>query len=158
MERERKMRVKLSSLWRRTPFNFLQRDNDLLGKIKKIHCPHYQQQKIRFTPHWNPFIIIIIGQELTRPQIIIYWQITGSRVHDRVYICSLRHPPSLFFYTKEPSCVFVYWVLLWYSYMCTLNKHSIMITNTSDDLSLDDKTVVSYKKSKTLITHMQDWL
>ena len=33
-----------------------------------------------------------------------------------------------------------------------------MITNTSDDLSLDDKTVVSHKKSKTLITHMQDWL
>ena len=29
--------------------------------------------------------------------------------------------------------------------MCTLNKHSIMITNTSDDLSLNDKTVVSYK-------------
>ena len=27
----------------------------------------------------------------------------------------------------------------------TLKKHSIMITNTSDDLSLDDKTVVSYK-------------
>ena len=66
-------------------------------------------------------------------------------MHDRVYICSLRHPPSLFFYTKEPSCVFVYWVLLLYSYMCTLNKHSIMITNTSDDLSLNDKTVVSYK-------------
>ena len=33
----------------------------------------------------------------------------------------------------------------------TLNKHGIMITNTSDDLNLDDKTVVvSYKKSKTL--------
>ena len=28
----------------------------------------------------------------------------------------------------------------------TLNKHSIMIANTSDDLGLDDKTVVSYKQ------------
>ena len=87
-----------------------------------IHCPHYQQQKTRFTPHRIPFIVIITGQEFTRPQIIIYWQITGSRVHDRVYMCSLRHP-SLFFYTRQPSCVFVCWVLLWYLYPQQTHHH-----------------------------------
>ena len=107
----------------------------------EIHCPHYQQQKTRFTPHWIPFIIIITGQEFTRPQIIIYWQITGSRVHDRVYTWSLRHP-SLFFYKREPSWVFVCWGFF---DIHTLNIHSIMITNTSDDMSLNNKTVIIKK-------------
>ena len=108
-----------------------------------IHCPHYQQQKTRFTPHRIPFIVIITGQEFTRPQIIIYWQITGSRVHDRVYMCSLRHP-SLFFYTTEPYPAFLFGRCCFDIH--TLNIHSIMITNTWDDLTLNDKTVVSYKK------------
>ena len=108
----------------------------------EIHCPLYQQQKTRFTSHRIPFIIIITGQELTRPQIIIYWQITGSRVHDRVYMWSLRHP-GLFFCTREPSWVFV---CSGFFDIHTLNIHSIMITNTSDDMSLNNKTVISYKK------------
>ena len=49
----------------------------------------------------------------------------------------------MLFYTTEPSCVL-------FGDCCfdiTLNKHSIMITNTGDDLSLDNKTVVvSYKQ------------
>ena len=62
-------------------------------------------------------------------------------------MCSLRHP-SLFFSIQgnHPAFLFVKCC-----FDITLNKHSIMITNTSDDLNLDDKTVVvSYKKSKTL--------
>ena len=58
----------------------------------------------------------------TWPQIIIYWQITGSRMHDRVYMCSLRHP-SLIFYTRKPSCVFVCWVLSWYLYHQQTQHH-----------------------------------
>ena len=50
----------------------------------------------------------------------------------------LRHP-SLFFYTSEPYPAFC---LLSVLIFITLNKHSIMIANTSDDSSLDDKTVV----------------
>ena len=66
-------------------------------------------------------------------------------MHDRVYMCYLRHP-SLFFYIPSfytPS--FILFVERYFD-IYTLNKHSIMITNTSDDLSLDDKTVVSYKQ------------
>ena len=49
----------------------------------------------------------------------------------------------MLFYTREPSCVL-------FGECCfdiTLKKHSIMITNTGNDLSLDNKTVViSYKQ------------
>ena len=55
----------------------------------------------------------------------------------------------MLFYTTEPSCVL-------FGDCCfdtTLNKHSIMITNTGDDLSLDNKTVVvSYKQVYDVFT------
>ena len=63
-------------------------------------------------------------------------------MHDRVYMCSLRRP-SLFSYTRDhPAFLFVECCFDIY----TLNKHSIMINNTSDDSSLDSKTAVSYKQ------------
>ena len=60
-------------------------------------------------------------------------------MHDRVYMCSLRHPSLLFLYkgTMLHFCLLTV-ALKFY----TLNKHSIIITNASDDLSLDDKTVI----------------
>ena len=55
----------------------------------------------------------------------------------------------MLFYTREPSCVL-------FGECCfdiTINKHSIMITNTGNDLSLDNKTVViSYKQVYDVLT------
>ena len=69
-------------------------------------------------------------------------------MHDRAYMYSLRHPMPVCFSIqgKHPAFLFVKCC-----FDITLNKHGIMITNTSDDLNLDNNTVVvSYKKSKTL--------
>ena len=83
----------------------------------------------------------------TTPQ-IIYWQITVSRMHDKVYIfqhVSFKAIPVHFsIQGNHPTFLFVDCC-----FDITLHKHSIIIANTCalDNLSLDDKTiVVNYKQ------------
>ena len=81
----------------------------------------------------------------TRPQ-IIYWQITVSRMHDRVYIFRQVFLKAIVvcFSVQGNHLTFLF---VDCCFDITLNKHRFMITNTWDDLSLDDKTVVvGYKQ------------
>ena len=69
-------------------------------------------------------------------------------------MCYLRYP-SLLFYTREPGLEFCLLIVALIFY--TLNKHSIMITNTWNGFSLDDKTVIlvtCINKSKTFLPHL----
>ena len=63
-------------------------------------------------------------------------------MHDRVYMCSLRHPIQSVISIQIKGTMLHFCLLTVALKFYTLNKHSIIITNASDDLSLDDKTVI----------------